>query len=534
MSSHRIRAHPPQGRATLPSVVTSEDDLRAYLEDAAHYSGGRAVGVASPRSEAELAALVSAHPRVLVVGAQSSLTGGATPLDDLVISTARLNQITKIERDRVRVQVGVSLAALQEALDAHGLVYPPVPTFSGATVGGVVATNAAGAATFKYGSTRNWVRAVRVVLASGDVLEIERGEVTADDRGVFEIESGHALLRVTVPTYTMPDVPKCSAGYYARPGMDGVDLFVGSEGTLGVIVDVTLNVLPRQAGLCLALVPLPDEARGLTLVDALRRASHHTWAAGDSRGIDVAAIEHLDRASLDILRKDGADRRNNVSWPPDTNILLLIQLELPAALAAEHAYDEIADALAPDAADTPLVRFCRLLAAHDALDDASIALPGARQRADELLAVREAVPAGVNQRVARAKHNVDRRIEKTAADMVVPFDRFGDMMEIYRQGFAHRGLDYAIWGHISDGNVHPNVIPRTYDDVRQGREAILEFGRAIVRLGGCPLAEHGVGRSPIKQTLLRQLYGDRGIGEMRRVKRALDPEGKLARGVLFA
>ncbi|MPZ18038.1 MAG: FAD-binding protein [Luteitalea sp.] len=533
MPSHRIRTSRPRGAAALPGVATSEDDLRAYLEDAAHHSGGRAVGVASPRSEAELAGLLTAHQRVLVVGAQSSVTGGATPLDDLVISTARLNQITKIERDRVRVQVGVSLASLQEALDAHGLWYPPVPTFSGATVGGVVATNAAGAATFKYGSTRNWVRALRVVLASGDILEIERGEVTVDDHGVFEIETGGGALRVKVPTYGMPDVPKCSAGYYARPGMDGVDLFVGSEGTLGVIVDVTLSVLPRQVGLCLALVPLPDEARGLKLVDALRRASYETWAARDPRGIDVAAIEHVDRPSLDILRRDGADRRNNVSWPPETDMLLLIQLELPTALGAEQAYNEIADALAPDAADTPLVRVCRLLEQHDALDGASIALPGARQRADELLAVREAVPTGVNQRVARAKHNVDRRIEKTAADMIVPFDRFGEMMQIYREGFARRGLDYAIWGHISDGNVHPNVIPRSYDDVRQGRAAILEFGRAIARLGGCPLAEHGVGRNPIKQTLLRQLYGDRGIEEMRRVKRTLDPEGKLARGVLF-
>ncbi|MGH9163500.1 MAG: FAD-binding oxidoreductase [Vicinamibacteraceae bacterium] len=534
MPSHRIRTRPPQGRATLPSVTTSEDDLRAYLEDAAHHSGGRALGVASPRSEAELAALLAAHPRVLVVGAQSSLTGGATPRDDVVVSTARLNQIIAIERDRVRVQVGVSLAALQEALDAHGLVYPPVPTFNGATVGGVVATNAAGAATFKYGSTRQWVRALTVVLASGDVLEIERGEVTASDSGVLEIDTGRRLLRVDVPTYAMPDVPKCSAGYYARPGLDGVDLFVGSEGTLGVFVEVTLNVLPRQAGLCLALVPLSDERRGLKLVDALRRASRRTWAAREQHGIDVAAIEHIDRASLDIVRKDGADRRNNVSWPPETNMLLLIQLELPAALAAEQAYEEIADALAPHAADTPLVRFCRLLGEHDALDAATIALPGARQRAEELLAVREAVPAGVNQRVARAKHNVDRRIEKTAADMIVPFDRFGEMMEIYRDGFARRGLDHAIWGHVSDGNVHPNVIPRSYDDVREGREAILEFGRAIARLGGCPLAEHGVGRNPVKQSLLRQLYGDRGIEEMRRVKRTLDPEGKLARGVLFA
>jgi D-lactate dehydrogenase (cytochrome) len=173
------------------------------------------------------------------------------------------------------------------------------------------------------------------------------------------------------------------------------------------------------------------------------------------------------------------------------------------------------------------------------LDDAGVfdvtelALPGDRRRAEQLVAVREAVPSGVNQRVGAAKRDVDLRIEKTAADMVVPFDRFGEMMDVYRHGFAARGLDFAVWGHISDGNVHPNVIPRSYDDVLRGKEAILAFGREVARLGGCPLAEHGVGRNPVKQALLRQLYGDAGVAQMRAVKQALDPGWKLAPGVIF-
>jgi D-lactate dehydrogenase (cytochrome) len=117
--------------------------------------------------------------------------------------------------------------------------------------------------------------------------------------------------------------------------------------------------------------------------------------------------------------------------------------------------------------------------------------------------------------------------------MVAPFERFGEMMTVYRNGFARRGLDAAIWGHISDGNVHPNVLPRSYEDVEQGKAAILEFGRAVRELGGCPLAEHGVGRNPVKQALLRDLYGEAGIEQMRAVKRALDPGWKLAPGVIF-
>ena len=112
-------------------------------------------------------------------------------------------------------------------------------------------------------------------------------------------------------------------------------------------------------------------------------------------------------------------------------------------------------------------------------------------------------------------------------------EQFGEMMEIYRAGFSSLGLDYAVWGHISDGNVHPNVLPRSYDDVERGTAAILGFGREVTRLGGSPLAEHGVGRSPVKQMLLRQLYGDQAIDGMRAVKRALDPQWKLAPGVIF-
>ena len=101
--------------------------------------------------------------------------------------------------------------------------------------------------------------------------------------------------------------------------------------------------------------------------------------------------------------------------------------------------------------------------------------------------MREAVPAGVNQRIGAAKRTIDARIEKTAGDMVVPFDRCArDDGRSTAQGFESRGLDYAIWGHISDGNVHPNVIPRSYDDVVKGKEAILEFGRAGRPAGRLP------------------------------------------------
>jgi D-lactate dehydrogenase (cytochrome) len=192
-------------------------------------------------------------------------------------------------------------------------------------------------------------------------------------------------------------------------------------------------------------------------------------------------------------------------------------------------YEDVAGAMA-ESADSSISRFWRRLAAYGALDQTEIAAPDNLPHA--------AIPAlrgvtGVNRRVGDVRRLVGARIDKTAADMVVPFEVFADVMVMYREGYESRGVDYAIWGHVSDGNVHPNVIPRSYADVVRGREAILEFGREVVRLGGSPLAEHGVGRSTIKQTLLRQLYGERGIEQMRAIKREIDPDWKLAPGVIF-
>jgi D-lactate dehydrogenase (cytochrome) len=491
-----------------------------YLSDAAHFPGGHATAVAVPQTVDEVAAIIRSARTILAVGAQSSLTGGATPMGETVLSTEKLTRIVDVGAAHITVEAGVPVASMQETLAAHGAWFPPVPTFTGAFAGGIVATNAAGAATFRHGSVRRWVDAIDVVLASGDALTIRRGETFARD-GRLRIAAPNRAIDVPVPAYRVPRVDKVSAGYHAGPAMDLIDLFIGSEGTLGVITTITFRTLSPRPTLALALVPCASEASALALVADLRREP------------SVAAIEHMDRRCLEILHEDGADRRSEVTVPSGSELALLVQIELAHDVSERQAFDEIQASLGASAPDTPLGRVCRLFAAHDVFDATELALPGQARRAEQLIAIREAVPAGVNARVGRAQRDIDPRIAKTAADMIVPFDRFGEMMYVYRDGFASRGLDFAVWGHISDGNVHPNVLPRSYEDVERGKDAILHFGREVARLGGCPLAEHGVGRNPVKQALLRGLYGDEGIEQMRSVKRALDPEWKLAPGVIF-
>jgi len=494
--------------ANLPTIHRDPDLLQSFLSDAAHVPGGTAEGVVFPRNVDELAAVVRAAKRLLPVGAQSSLTGGATPRGDLVISTRALSELTEADGETVRAGAGVPLSELQRFLAARDLYYPPVPTFDGAFIGGTIATNAAGAATFKYGVTRDWVLGLTVVLADGSVLDIRRDDVRASDAGLIEIDTGKGSpIGVTIPTYEVPKLPKVSAGYFTEPHLDLVDLFVGSEGTLGVIASATLRVKPRPLR-CVVLIVCASEAQALAISTTLRAE------AAAVEPLDVAAIEYVDSRSLALL-DDSTFAAAGIARPNEHETVLLAQIETEGNL------------------DTALDRLDAAVQAAGGVNDPVVALPHDERAAARLFELREAVPAAVNARVGTAKARAGDAIQKVAGDFIVPFEALPSALALYREAFERRDLDYAIWGHISDGNLHPNVVPRSPQDVETGKDALREMARGVMALGGVPLAEHGVGRNPLKQQFLRDMYGDRGIEQMRAVKRALDPEGKLAAGVLF-
>jgi len=495
--------------ATLPPIHRDPDLLQSFLSDAAHVPGGTAEGVAFPRDVHEVAALVRAAGRILPVGAQSSLTGGATPRADVVLSTRGLSNIDEPTGDTIRVGAGVPLSDLQRFLAARDLYYPPVPTFDGAFVGGTVATNAAGAATFKYGVTRDWVAGLTVVLGDGSVLDLARDEVRASDDGVIEVDTrGRGLIRIDIPTYEVPRLPKVSAGYFTQPHLDLVDLFVGSEGTLAVIAEATLRVRRRPLH-CVALIGCISEFQAIAVTATLRAE-----ASAAEGALDVAAIEYMDARSLALV-DESVFAHAGLRRPTNGTTLLLVQIETEGVV------------------DAALARLQDLLQTGGIGDDPIIALPGDERTAAKLFELREAVPAAVNARVGTAKAHTGDAIQKVAGDFIVPFEELPRALALYREAFERRELEYAIWGHISDGNLHPNVVPRSLEDVEKGVDALREMASGVMALGGAPLAEHGVGRNRLKQQFLRQMYGESGIEQMRAVKRALDPDAKFAVGVLF-
>lgn len=503
-------------------IITDETQLKHVSSDAAHYPGGHTpelVRLFPDAGEAEVAYILQSYSKIIPIGAQTSLTGGATPMGEVILDMTQRNKILNIGEDRITVQTGISLYRMQEVLKKYNLYYRPGPTYDGATVGGMIATNAAGAETFAGGPTRSSVEGLKVVLAGGEVLEITRGQCFAHPDGYFELKGAAGIRRIPVPAYKMPDVPKISAGYFARPEMDLIDLFIGSEGTLGVITEATLRVVPKPEK-SWALVSCESEEQALELAKLLRDESLKTRAAKDPAGIDTCAIEYMDPRSVELLREDSKVRAQ-IKPPDNAAALLLIQLEVNSER------------------DTQMERFAYVLDSFDLLDRTQLADEHGDSteinKIEKFKAMRGAVPDGVNRRIAEYKRiSGDERITKTAADWVVPFEYQPEVIRLYRERFRGKGLDAIVWGHISDGNEHSQIIPRSSEEVELAKQIILECGEIVIALGGSPMAEHGVGRNPVKQKLLEKLYGQEGIDQMRKVKEALDPDWKLSPGILFA
>ena len=228
-------------------IKSEPDQIESYLSDASHMREGQAERVVFPENVEEVADLLRAASEsktpVTVSGAGTGTVGGRIPFAGIVLATDKLNQIKsvvhKAEGGRAVVEAGVRLGDFQRFVESENLFYPPDPTERGCFLGGTVATNASGARTFKYGPTRNYVQRLKIALPSGDLIDLRRGELRADPLGRIEIPlpSGR-LLEAQLPTYRMPQTRKHASGYYVAPEMDVLDLFIGSEGTLGVIVEV--------------------------------------------------------------------------------------------------------------------------------------------------------------------------------------------------------------------------------------------------------------------------------------------------------
>ncbi len=476
-------------------IITFAPEFDEYLRDESRRVGS-AEQILFAKNEEEIRQALRTGSKVTVQGARTGIAAGAVPEGGLILNLSRLKEIGAVQNDRLVVQPGVLLSEIRAATEAQNLFFPPDPTETSASIGGMLASNASGAMSYRYGPTRSWIQALRVMLADGDVLRLVRGQKADGLLFSMTTESGR-LVSGELPDLQMPSV-KSAAGYFIKPDMDLIDLFIGMEGTLGIITEAELLLLPVppvQQALCAFF---PDEESALGFVRFLRE------------NLNPVAIELFGHNALDLLRKSDMD--------------------LPELPAHYHTaiYFEFHGA-SEELVEEEVMAAAEQMVGLGAGEDDCWFADGPREIKAQK-AFRHATPEGVNLVIDQRRKECPG-LTKLGTDMSVPDEHLETIMQLYRNDLAAAGLEYVIFGHIGNNHVHVNILPRSMDELGQGKALYLEWAEKVVSMGGSVSAEHGIGK--IKVPLLEKMYGSEGIGAMRKVRRLFDPDGLLNSGNLF-
>jgi len=486
---------------------TAPDDLQNYLTDASNMPGGYAEKLFIPENRQEIAEIMREADEkripVTVSGARTGTVGGAIPFGGYIISLEKFNKIKQIAKENRRaiVQSGVILRDLQIAVEGEGLFYPPDPTEWSCQVGGTVATNASGARSFKYGATRGFVEGLEVVLPGGHIVNIKRGTAVSADGEFIDLDAGGRKIRIKKPTYDQPRVRKNTSGYFSAKEMDAIDLFIGSEGTLGVVTEIEFRLLPKPAGTFSGIVFFDDENNLLDFAVEARAISFASREKEDPASLDASFIEYFDSNALKFIAEKFPEVPDGVS----------------GAIFFEQETTE-------ETEDTLFEQWNDLFEKHGADLERSW-FTTTEADLQKMRDFRHALPVAVNERGVRNKQ------KKVGTDMAVPDENFASFLRFYKQKLDESGLEYVIFGHIGDCHLHANMLPKDAEEAEKARHLYGRFIAQAVMLGGTVSAEHGIGK--LKRRYLDVMMGERFLNEMAEIKKAFDPNGILGRGNMF-
>jgi D-lactate dehydrogenase (cytochrome) len=495
---------------------TNADEIQNFLIDASNMTGGAAERVVFPDSTEEVSeVLQTATARktpVTISGAGTGIVGGRVPFGGVVLALDKMNQIREIAATTNGgygvVQPAILLDEYQKQTAARGLFYPPDPTEWSCQMGGTVATNASGSRSFKYGATRDFVERLEIVLPTGEVLNLRRGAHFADKNNKLRlpISACGEVLIVNLPTYEMPATRKHASGFYYKPAMDAIDLFIGSEGTLGVVTEIETRLLPKPAAILSGIVFFKNENDLLNFVAEAREISFETRRTENRRPktedrIDASLLEYFDRNALDFIRE---------RFP-------LVPENIDGAIFFEQE-------VSAETEDDLMQQWFELLERHNAETETSWFATNETDQKN-MRDFRHALPVAVNEWIVRHKQR------KVSTDMAVADAEFRAQLKFYKDTLRESNLNYVIFGHIGDNHVHVNILPRDAEEAVRAKHV---YGRFVARtciVGGTISAEHGIGK--LKRHYLEAMFGERYLNEMAAIKRALDPAGVLNRGVMF-
>ena len=458
-----------------------------YLKDASNYSGGSAEEVVIPENESELQDFLLSNRRPLhIAGAGTGLTASRIPHSGVIVSMERFDNLGGIQNGFIEVGPAVTLASLQEHLRSSDWFYPPNPTETLASLGGTAATNASGGRSYKYGVTRDYILEADLFLADGRKAVIARGQ-TIDSP--LQLDDGSAVAFPKIG-YTSPTC-KNAAGYHIRPGMDWLDLFIGSDGTLGIFTRLRLKLLPRPDEFISGVLFFQKEEDCWRLVETIRSLS-------EDSPLSPCSLEYFDSFSLEKLR--GKHER--------------IPAQAHAALFFEQ---DVADKAQSSAL---LEAWYEFLSGEELLlDDSWFAqTPKDLQRFHDF---RHDIPVIVNEENSR-----EGRV-KVGTDMAVPNAHFMDMMRFYREELKSSGLHHVVFGHLGDNHLHINLLPAE-GEMEKAKSTYGILIDRILQWNGTVSAEHGIGK--LKKSHFARMVGEQGLKDLKRIKTALDPHELLGSG----
>ncbi|MFW9953716.1 MAG: FAD-binding oxidoreductase [Candidatus Thorarchaeota archaeon] len=542
--SNRIKAIAP-GKADLSTMkaVTDQADITdtyaLYLDDESHSFAGQTEKIVFPENENQVAAVIKeAYQKgepITIQGGRTGLTGAAVPIGGLTLNFEKMNRLLYMKYNEqggiytIAAEAGALLEDLVKAVTNKSLdsikgkgtpdeqtalgkflaekkdfTFPVDPTEMSAWIGGITACNASGAKSFKYGATREWVFRIRVILTNGDILDIERGRYTARD-GKFEIEQTNgSIIEIEIPTYTMPNT-KNAAGLFAKPDMDLIDLFIGSEGILGAITMVELGLVSLPENIMTVMAFFPSEDDAVNFVYAIR---------GPDTPVKMDFLEYFDPNAIEMIKQKAAS--SGIKVPALTE-------QTKAIVWFEFEYTE-------EEMEEKIMGLEEVLVKSNSSSESSWAGLD-RSELQKMKTVRHFVPETVNALIAQRKAEYPK-VHKIGTDMAVPDEPLRDYIRYYRDVLEAQGMEFVIFGHIGNNHLHCNMLPRNNEEVDQGMDNYMTFAKRAVELGGTVAAEHGIGK--LKRAFLEVMYGDKGIQEMQAVKRALDPQWLLNRGNMIS
>lgn len=486
---------------------------------------------------------------VTIQGARTGLNGGAVPFGGKTVNLENcckvLGMRSSRENDRyyLKVQCGLTLEALnrqirtktfdrdlwdEESRAAYALfqkddeyLFPTDATEQRASIGGMISCNASGACSYHYGSIRGFVEALTVVLGDGEIMHIKRGAYFAQGRK-FNLAVNGKGYHFTLPDYDFAG-RKNAACYYAEKDMDFMDLFIGAEGTLGIIAEAWLVLVkkPKECRGVLSFYGSYDEMKPfLHFLQSLpgnprESNSPHLPLSGCGKGY-IGAIEFFDRNALRLIKEK--------AYPMDryTEIPVMKKDYFGALYYEIHGDDEeYAFRLLQDTFD-------KLLECTPYAQDAIAAMTD--RELQRLKSFRHAAPECANI-VTDGHRREDKSLTAIFTDIAMPEAEFFPMLSLYETTMQEQQIEYIIYGHIGDWHLHVNMLPATKEEYQRCMDIYQEWAQYAASRGGTISAEHGVGR--LKAGMLKYMICSQDIKKCTRIKRIFDKEGIYNRGVLF-